>query len=480
MTALLLLPLLLLTACTASGVKLDGDDSASVSTPTDPVEAAAAVTDLSARLHDEIGSVVYVSWTQVEATDSVWVEYQFEGDTWLSTPVRTGDAGPHEQIVLGVPYGTPLSWRVVVQTGASSDNLDGPAITTDPEPADLPTIQLDLADESGWDPTGRFLLTSVSTEEPMRSNTPAFWVTLIDRQGRYVWAIPANERSWTLYTKPSRDGTSILYDDDLYWTSFDPDADSQIHQILLDGSELRTWDVPGLAHSFDDLSADTIAWDKSNRGDDVVVLSVGDAEPVEIWSCLDWIATSDIARSPDNPNRESCGANALSYNEDRGTYTISLWSHETVLEFVADSGEVLWYADPNEGHGYSVPADAIWQWQHEAQSLSADRILLSSGVDQDRQGGFAATASYEYQLDPATESMTLVWSYLSEPEFAAQYKGGLRRLPGGNTLHYYGSGGGVKEITPAGEVVWQIQFDENYDSWTGRSYFLDDLYAFAP
>ncbi len=465
--------LLLIAACGSDAGRAGGTDTPST------VDADAVVSALSARLHEEIGSVVTVSWEQDVATDSVHVAYRFEGETWLETPLREGFAGSHEQIVLGVPYGADLAWKVVVQDGAAADDAAGPGITTGAVPDALPTVVLDLAEADQWDPTGRFLLTSVSAEEPMMSNTPSFWVTLIDRQGRYVWAIPANPRSWTLYAKPSRDGTTILFDDDLYWTSFDPDADSVIHQIRLDGSTVRQWSVPGLAHSFDDLSADTIAWDRSDRGDDLVVVSEGDAEPVTIWSCMDWIVSADLDSSGGG-GAEQCGSNALSFNADRDTYTVSLWSHETVLEFDAATGAVLWYAQPNSGSGYAVPEEAIWQWQHEAQLLSADRLLLSSGFGASPRGGFEATASYEYQLDHDTQSMSLVWSYVSEPEFAARYKGGLRRLPGGNTLHYYGSAGGVKEITPAGEVVWQIQFDENFDSWTGRSYLLDDLYAFAP
>ena len=471
-----LVPLLLVAACSGGGVRRDDDSGADSTT----IDAAGTVNDLSARLHDAIGSVVYVSWQQIVASDTVSVAYRFEGETWLETPAKPGQLGPHEAIVLGIPYATPLQWRVVVRDGAVADDVDGPAITTGAQPSALPTIALGVVDEGSWDPAGRFLLTSVSAEQPMQSNTPSFWVTLIDRQGRYVWAIPANERSWTLYAKPSRDGTTLLYDDDLFWTSFDPNADSVVHQIRLDGSEVRRWEVSGMAHAFDDLSEDTIAWNRTEGDDDVVVVSEGSAAPVPIWSCRDWLTTVDLADTSGNPSDAHCGSNALSYNEDRGTYTVSLWSHETVLEFDAASGAVLWFADPGGGNGYTVPTEGVWHWQHEAQLLSADRLLLSSGFNPDSRGSFAGTASYEYLIDHATGSLTLVWSYVSEPEFAAQFKGGVCRLPGGNTLAYYGSAGGVKEITPAGDVPWQIQFDENYDVWSGRSYFLDDLYAFVP
>lgn len=498
MTSSILL-VLLLVGCGPASVKGLGDDtgtpghdSADTSDSADTTDSAdtsdtahtgetasEAVSDLAVRLHPSIASVVYVSWTQVRETVPVHVEYTYaDGETGV-TPSMPGTVGAHEQILLGIPYATPVTWRVVVEEDGGE--AEGPGITTGPVPSALPDILLDTADDARWEPTGRYLLTSVSTDDPSMSHEPGFWVTLVDRQGRYVWAIPADPGSWTLFAKPSRDGTTILYDDDLFWTSFDGGVDSAVHQIKLDGSELRTWETPGLAHAYDDLSADTIAWARSGNRDDQLVISAGDAEARLVWSCLDWIYTSDIARSPDNPSQEQCGSNALSYNEDRDTYTISLWSHETVLELDGTSGEVLWYADPHTNHGYDLAGGSpVWEWQHEVQNLSEDRLLLSSGVDPQRDGSFRATAAYEYEIDHTDGTLTLVWSYTSEPEFAARFKGGVRRLSGGNTLQYYGSAGGVKEITPESDVVWQVRFDGRETTWTGRSYWLDDLYAFAP
>jgi hypothetical protein len=437
------------------------------------VIAADALSDLSARLHETIPSIVYVSWTQVQETDSVWVEYSFDGEDPEQTPEIAGTLGSHEQIVLGVPYDTDLAWRVVVEDKGES-SVEGGPIRTGEAPENLPAIALDVSDESGWESAGRFLLTSVSENDPWATLVPEFWVVLVDRKGRYVWAVPADSRSWTLYPKPSRDGTAILYDDSLYWTVFDGGVGSLVHRIKLDGTELRTWSTPGLAHSFDDLSDTTIAWFRSGRSGDRLVVNEGIASPVVVWDCQDWVDHSDLARA-------NCGANAVFWNEDLGTYTISLWSHETVLEYDPSSDEVLWYSDPVGGHGYTVsPDDAIWDWQHETRLLSADRLLLSSGVDPLPAGGYSATAAYEYEIDHDAGSMELVWSYVSEPEFAATYKGAVVRLDGGNTLQSYGSAAGIKEITPESEVVWQVRFERpSNDLWIGRAFWLEDLYPFG-
>jgi len=453
-----------------------GDDPAEDTAASDTANAEPFADGLAARVSEDVGSVLYVSWNQLRPVDTVWVEWQVDPDTWQPTPARAGSVGAHEQIVLGAPFGAEVRWRVVSESGAQ---VDGPAVTTDPVPGGLPTPVLDISSPEGWEPGAHWLLTSVSEEEPQRSRNPQFWVVLLDRQARYVWAVPALPNSWTLYAKPSRDGTTILWDDDLYWTTFNEDSPSQIHQVRLDGSEVRVWDTPGLAHSFDDLDAETVVWDRLSGRDDEVVVSRGDAAPEVLWSCLDWIELAGIAR--DGATAQQCGANSIQWNPDRDTLTLSLWSHETVLELDHTLGEVLWFSDPTEGHGYAVePEHAIWSWQHEATLLGPDRLLLSSGVGDGRGEGFDGTATYEYAIDHEAGTLELVWSYISEPEFAATYKGGATRLAGGNTVHWYGSGGGVKELTPAAEVVWQVQFENPETSWTGRSTWLDDLYAFAP
>lgn len=450
----------------------DSADSADTGTPTGD-----AVSDLAIRLHTTIPSITYASWTQRSATDEVWVEYTIDGSTWDATPHTAGTTGAHEQIVLGVPYATPLTWRLVVATGGAETRVDGPGITTGAAPANLPEVDLEVADPAGWDPDGRFLLTSVSEEEPLVSQEPRFWVVMLDRQGRYVWAIPADPASWTIFPKPSRDGTSILYDDSLFWTAWDGGAESVVHQVAIDGTELRRWETPGLSHAFDDLSDDTIVWFETGRGNEILMESVGEADPVVLWSCSDWVRTSDIARHPENPNAEVCGTNGLAWNEDDDTFTVSLWSHETVVE-VGHDGEVLWYADPNGRHGYSVqPSGTVWSWQHEAHLVDGDRLLLSSGVGATRDGSFEATATYEFQLDRDAGTLELVFSY--ESDWVARYKGAAHLTPNGNFVHSYGSAGGVREITPDGELVWAARFLRPDQTWSGRAWWLPDLYPFA-
>src|SRR4051812_5026378 len=69
----------------------------------------------SSRLNPQIGSIVYAAWIQRDP-GLVHLEYSVDPDVWLSTPNRTTEPGTHEQILLGIPYGADVTWRVVEDT----------------------------------------------------------------------------------------------------------------------------------------------------------------------------------------------------------------------------------------------------------------------------------------------------------------------------------------------------------------------------
>jgi hypothetical protein len=56
------------------------------------------------------------------------------------------------------------------------------------------------------------------------------------------------------------------------------------------------------------------------------------------------------------------------------------------------------------------------------------------------------------------------------------------RLPNGNTLANYGTGGVIREITPSHRTVWLVKLDvpegdDAYNKMVGNIELIDDLYA---
>ncbi|MBN1336655.1 MAG: aryl-sulfate sulfotransferase, partial [Deltaproteobacteria bacterium] len=440
------------------------------------------IREASARLHDTIRSVVYVSWTQVEEADTTWVEYSFDAGVWLSTPVSEAGMGAHEQIVLGVPYGETVTWRVAVRKAHQVVTSGEETLAVGSLPSSLPLASVSVSEADELEPTGNYLITSVTERNPLYYTDAHFWLVIVDRQGRVVWALACPRGTWTFFAKPSHDGAYLLWDESYYWTSFGGSDDGVVNQMKLDGEIVHSWATPNLHHSFDDLDANTIIWNNLEDHDDVVYLSEGEAPMEQVWSCLDWIFEEDLGLEA-NPANEECAANAISWNEDSHTVLLSIWTHEIVLELDPSTGEVLWYADPNRGLGYQVtPEEARWMWQHEPVLLSDGNLLLSCGVYDGAPGWtYDHTAAFEYTIDHDAQVIELVWSYLSERSWVFAYRGGAERLPDGNTLHFYGDVGGVRELNPAGDVVWELTFTRaGGDAWVGRSRLVEDLYPLGP
>jgi hypothetical protein len=90
-------------------------------------------------------------------------------------------------------------------------------------------------------------------------------------------------------------------------------------------------------------------------------------------------------------------------------------------------------------------------------------------------------AFVEFEIDRQNRRLVEKWSYNAGREWA-MYKGMAIRVSNGNTLANYGSGGVIREITPAGRTAFEIKFDaptgdDFYNKMVGHNELIDDLYA---
>jgi hypothetical protein len=93
-----------------------------------------------------------------------------------------------------------------------------------------------------------------------------------------------------------------------------------------------------------------------------------------------------------------------------------------------------------------------WQNQHDAHFLPSGNFLLF-----DNFGKSPGARVLEY--DPATQAIPWCYGRTRATAFGAPFRGSCQRLPNGNTLLTQPTNR-VFEITPGGEVVWQLAFDE--------------------
>jgi len=422
------------------------------------------VADVDWRLHDTIHTLVVVEWQQeVEAT--AYVEYSVDEGEWLATPARTAPAGPSEALLLGVPYNHEVTFRVVNDLGA------GPLATTEHEaatglqPGGLPEVALVQADDTRWEPGGRWLIGSINADEG-DWDPGTYWRFILDRQGRYVWAAATPDERWTIFTQISRDGRDILWDESTFWSELLLGPEGVVHRTRIDGTVVTSYPTPHLQHAFVELPDGSIVWGATMGIDDQLRRVTDDGTEEVLWSCSDYLTS--IGEEVD------CTHNGLHYDEQRDSFLFSFYSLDTVFEIDRATGDVLhvWGHLPG-AWAFDPPESAFWT-QH-GPSYTPDRTLLLSThrADDDQEG-----VVREYELDEASGVLRQVWSFGEGQGVEMESAGEAHRLTSGNTLHNMGSGARVKEITPDGDVVWEVAWEP--PRLLGSTQLVDDLYAFAP
>lgn len=452
----------LLISCLASlptsSSPLSPEDDVPSDTGSTPVDPPDGLVQVAYRVHETLPTLVYATWDQL-GTHSVHVEYSFDDGVWLASPTRTLDTGPHEEILLGIPYGATVTFRVVLDGGAPSKPL---AVTTESLPVAFPEVQLLAYDTTQADLVNApYLWTAIGTDSGIT------YACMLDRQGRVVWASRLPNNRTSLHPRVAKDGRSLYRDYNSYWQIFDEGAGSTVDQILIDGTILHTFETPGLHHPFTDLPDGSLAYGESigMYGNEYLTRVQLDGSRDRLWSCEGWL--SDIGENG------YCSSNTLNYDVATNKYLFSFWSLETIVEIDGTSAEVArWFGHVAGAYAFD-PIESTFWWQHGGYLTDAGTLLTSS----DRASNGVETVVREYAIDDATQTLHEIWNFGLDEGVYGYQMGEAIRLPSGNTLHNYGEMARVREATAEGEVVWDVLFP---DSFIGRSMPVVDLYALAP
>ncbi len=444
-----------------TGCPDEGDDDT-----TDSSYTEAQVADVGWTLHEEIGSLIYVSWDQLADADA-HVEYSFDEGEWLQTPPRRVDAGPCEQLLLGVPYATDVTLRVVNDFGAGPLAAADVQAQTGALPEGIPLPELVVSDATAWEPGGQYLIGSINQYDGGWSAASGnFFKFVIDRQGRYVWAWLTPDRNWTLFMQISSDGTDLLWDEFTYWSAWDEGAGSQVHRSKLDGSTETTHSTPGGHHAFVELPDRSVVWGAADWSGESLLKLDPQGIQHELWNCGEFLDTHSGANY--------CQSNTITWHAPTDSFIYSFYSIETVVQVDHATGATLDHWGHLEGSWAFDPPESAFYWQHGANITEAGTLLTSSYA-----GSWEAElVAREYELDHDAEVLREIWSFGEGEGIIGDTAGEAHRLANGNTLHNFGSGCRVREITPDGVVVWDVDWPGT--KLLGRTAFVEDLYALAP
>ena len=465
----LLLPLLSMGALCDPAVVIDPPPvDTHDSTPphdSDTATMELPVGDLSLRVDDTIESLVWLSWEQ-SAAATVRAEYgPADGEQYV-TPSWELEAGRHEKLLLGVPYETEIEVSLVVEDPFGRS--DTCTTTTGDKPSGVPDVSAwgDDHPEGTQDPTLNFLLASIEQVNGF-GLAIASWTFVFDRMGRVVWALESPQGKATIHARISHDGSALLIDHNSFYAAFDGGAASQVARTTIDGVEQALYDTPGLHHPFTDTPDGALVYlATAETYDSLVRLDTTTGVSETLWACQPFQDGLGVD--------QYCTSNSVSWHEPSQRFLVSFYSSDTVVEIDPEAGQATrWFGHLPGAWGFEPEDSAFW-WQHGAHLTDAGTLLLSTKITEDGE----ETVVREYELDPHAQLLRQVWSFGEGQGVYGEVMGEAWRLPGGNTLHNYGSATRVREITPDGEVVWEVSFSSG--TYLGRTTPIADLYALLP
>ena len=432
------------------------------------------VTDVSVAVHDDVNTILVVTWTQTTAADQIWLEFGFEGSNALTSRASPGAVGAHQDVVLGVPGQTAVTLRIISSQGGAEHATRDYQGTTGAIPSGLPVAEILAYDASLASPE-RWLFGAVEDSEgggDVDYYRATSWLYIMDRQGRMVW----------YYADPATNATSgfqrIARDGEYIWVEkrpFGGGGQLGVLKMTLDREYFEEIPISGLSDCIDVTDDGSLLFD--DNGD--LIEWTGPSSQETIWSCLSHFGQGF-----------NCYTNTVNWNPQTDTVFMSFPEPGTVVEIDRQTGELVGqYGNEAGSWDFAPPLTSppnAWGFgfQHFPNLSAAGTLMLSShmpGYEETSNPVANQHAFLEFEIDRANQILTEKWRYTDGPEWA-HAKGMAIRLANGNTLANYGTGGVIREITPDKQTAFHVKFDtpngsDFYNKMVGNNVLIDDLYA---
>jgi hypothetical protein len=374
-------------------------------------------------------------------------------------------------VVLGVPASTMVTVRIVNKLSGVDYKTRDYTGMTGAIPSGMPQPMV-LAYDPALASPDRWMFGAVENSTGGCSNTSCyyhtvFWLYIMDRQGRIVWYYAdATSNATSSFQRIARDGEYI-------WIEKRPFSGSGTRSVLkmtLDRAYSQTVMVPGLADCIDVTDDGSLLYDANNE-----LREMNRAGTVRtIWRCRDTF-----------PSPFQCYSNTINWNKADNTVIMSFPQPNTVVQIDRQMGTVVGiYGDFMGAYAFS-PSTWSFEYQHFPNITPQGTLILSSHLPAYPQGstpGPMHHAFMEFTIDRTNKRLVEKWIYSEGTEWA-MYKGMAIRLPNGNTLANYGTGGAIREITPDKRTVFHVKFDatagsnDYFNKMVGNNVLIDDLYA---
>ncbi len=290
---------------------------------------------------------------------------------------------------------------------------------------------------------------------------------VVNRHGRLVWWHELEPGTDFVETGMSPELPGAL---SLVWTS----EDEAIHQVPFDSRDpVVVTELPDAHHAYAPLPdgrlvycyEDCRSWEHDSLGQEVYACGDGlgileaDGSISTLFTTWDWGMPEerDLRNSTARRPEDWTHANAVAYHPERDTLLLSLRDELTVLEVDLQTGQVVDEHGLSDGAAGFADGTEAFNYQHDPNWTGDDTMLMVSTDWHDEDSLGRETCAVEYSLDPDDGRLEELWSYEPGPDIYSWSGGGARRLANGNTLvHWRHPKARVREVSPEGEVVWEL------------------------
>ena len=242
-----------------------------------------------------------------------------------------------------------------------------------------------------------------------------------------------------------------------------------MYRVNLQGTFDWIIPAPNIHHSFTVMPNGNImylfyyktvaeGWDLPLLCDGIREVNPSTGEIVWLWRSSDHISTDDYC--PEHmmvhylqpKYYDWTHANTVIYREEESAVYMNFRHLDRFVKIAYPSGEIIWSMGMGGDFG-----EGLFSHSHDPEILDNGNILTYDNGNHRFPVEYSRAVEIAY--DPELGWAEEVWAWPTEPLFFDSSMGDANRLPNGNTLITSPHLGGIIEVTPGGEVVWNMVFE---------------------
>lgn len=314
-----------------------------------------------------------------------------------------------------------------------------------------------------------YILGTLMGEEPS--------LFIADREGYLLWEYPGQVGIQAPVVVPARDGDHLLFNRFAADRAVDI---AEVNRLLLGGAVTESIRTDSAHHTFLELPDGTLAYLAVDIretaeygtvvGDRVLELRP-DGTITQVFSAWDHfsVVVHDNWNSTYYPQgHDWTHANALYYDRQTDTYLVSFRNINSFVEVERATGRLL-RKFGGQNSDYRIDGEGF-RYQHGVYWTEDGNLLMTSSDD---HGDGLETRAVEYTVDSETRALEQVWAYGAGMGIHARALGEAHRMRNGNTLINFGTAGLLREVSPDGTVLWEVQLDG--EDFFGRTQLIEDI-----